>query len=233
MAFLHPGPARQPAFNVPAVVAGLSVVLAGLHGLRMALSPAQSDAVVTAYAFIPARLLFAGSLWDKAVPFVSYLGLHGDWTHVGINCLWLLAFGPIVARRFGAPLFLLFFLVCGVAGACLFLAFDWGGTNPVIGASAAISGLMGAGIRMLPGRFAWAQPGEAPLMPLFSRQVAVFSAVWLVMNLGVGILGLGLVPEGQAVAWQAHLGGYFAGLLLAGVFDGLRPRALAPPLDEG
>ena len=111
MAFLHPGPARQPAFNVPAVVAGLIVVLAGLHGLRMALSPAQSDAVVTAYAFIPARLLFAGSLWDKAVPFVSYLGLHGDWTHVGINCLWLLAFGPIVARRFGAPLFLLFFLV--------------------------------------------------------------------------------------------------------------------------
>jgi membrane associated rhomboid family serine protease len=233
MAFLHPGPARQPAFNVPAVVVGLIALLAGAHGLRMALSPAQSDAIVTAYAFIPARLLVAGSLWDKAVPFVSYLGLHGDWSHVGINCLWLLAFGPIVARRLGAPLFLLFFVICGIAGACLFLAFDWGGADPVVGASAAISGLMGAGIRMLPGRFAWAQPGEAPLMPLFSRSVLGFSAVWLVMNLAVGLAGLGLVPAGQAIAWQAHVGGYFAGLLLAGLFDRLRPRALAPSLDEG
>jgi membrane associated rhomboid family serine protease len=212
---------------------GLIAVLAAAHGLRVLLSPTQSDAMVTAYAFIPARLLLPGSLWDKAVPFVSYLGLHGDWTHLAINSLWLLAFGPIVARRFGAPLFLLFFLVCGIAGACMFLMFDWGGVNPVVGASAAISGLMGAGIRMLPGRFAWAQPGEAPLMPLFSRPVLGFSAVWLVMNMVVGILGLGLVSAGQSIAWQAHLGGYFAGLLLAGVFDALRPRALAPPLDEG
>lgn len=233
MAFLHPGPARQPAFNVPAIVLGLIALLAGLHGLRLLLPPSQSEAFVTAYAFIPARLLFAGSLWDKAVPFVTYMGLHGDWTHVGINCLWLLAFGPIVARRFGTPLFLLFFVVCGIAGACLFLAFEWGGVDPVVGASAAISGLMGAGIRMLPGRFAWAQPGEAPLMPLFSRSVLGFSAVWLVMNLVVGTVGLGLVPEGQVVAWQAHIGGYFAGLLLAGLFEALRPRALAPPLDEG
>ncbi len=233
MAFLHPGPQRQPAFNVPAVVLGLIAVLVALHGLRVLLPPAQSADLVGTYAFIPARLLVPGSLWDKAVPFVSYLGLHGDWTHVGINCIWLLAFGPIVARRFGTPLFVLFFLVCGIAGAGLFLAFDWGGTDPVIGASAAISGLMGAGIRMLPGRFAWAQPGEVPLMPLFSRQVLGFSAMWTLMNAAMGTLGLGLVPAGQAVAWQAHLGGYFAGLVLADIFDGLRPRALAPSLNEG
>jgi membrane associated rhomboid family serine protease len=233
MAFLHSGPARQPAFNVPAVVLGLIAFLAALHGLRVALPPAAGADMVVTYAFIPARLLFAGPLWDKVVPFVSYLGLHGDWAHLGINCLWLLAFGPIVARRFGAALFLLFFLICGVAGACIFLAVDWGGTDPVVGASAAISGLMGAGIRMLPARFAWAYPGEAPLMPLSSRQVLGFSAVWVVMNLAVGTLGLGLVPQGQQIAWQAHVGGYFAGLLLAGLFDRLRPRALAPSLDDG
>jgi len=233
MAFLHSGPARQPAFNVPAVVLGLIGLLVAAHALRLALPPAQSADLVGTYAFIPARLLFAGSIWDKAVPFVSYMAIHGDWAHVGINCLWLLAFGPIVARRFGAPLFLLFFLVCGVAGAALFLVFDWGGSDPVVGASAAISGLMGAGIRLLPGRFDWAQPGEAPMAPLLSRQVLSFSAVWVVLNLVVGTLGLGLVPAGQAIAWQAHLGGYFAGLLLASAFDRLRPRALAPPLDLG
>jgi membrane associated rhomboid family serine protease len=70
-------------------------------------------------------------------------------------------------------------------------------------------------------------------MPLSSRQVLGFSAVWVVMNLAVGTLGLGLVPQGQQIAWQAHVGGYFAGLLLAGLFDRLRPRALAPSLDDG
>lgn len=225
MAFLHPGPARQPAFNVPAVVAVLIGFLVAAHAFRMALPPAQSADLVGTYALIPARLLFAGSFWDKAVPFVSYMALHGDWPHVAINCLWLLAFGPIVARRFGPALFLLFFLICGVIGAGLFLAFDWGGSDPVVGASGAISGLMGAGIRLLPRRFPWDQPGEAPMAPLLSRQVAGFSAAWVVMNVLVGTLGLGLVGEGQAIAWQAHLGGYFAGLAMAGLFDRLRPAA--------
>ena len=106
--------------------------------------------------------------------------------------------------------------------------------DPMVGASAAISGLMGAGIRLLPRRFPWAQPGEAPMEPLLSRQVLSFSAIWVALNMVVGYLGLeGLVSHGQAIAWQAHLGGYFAGLLLASAFDRLRPRALAPPLDEG
>jgi len=227
MAFLHSGEDRQPAFNVPAIVLGLIGLLAAAHGLRLMLPPAQSADFVTAYAFIPARLLFPGSFWDKAVPFVSYMVIHGDWAHVGINCLWLLAFGPIVARRFGAPLFLLFFLICGVAAAAIFLAFDWGGADPVVGASGAISGLMAAGIRLLPGLAPWARPGEAPMAPLFTRQVLGFTAVWAVMNVVVGIWGLGMVPAGQAIAWQAHLGGYFAGLLLAGAFDGLRRRV--PP----
>jgi len=231
MAFLHSDEGRQPAFNVPVVVLGLIAVLAAAHGLRMALPPAQSADLVNAYAFIPARLLFPGSFWDKAVPFVSYMAIHGDWAHVGINCLWLLAFGPIVARRFGAPLFLLFFLVCGVIGAVLFLVFDWGGAEPVVGASGAISGLMGTGIRLLPGRAPWARPGEEPMAPLFSRQVLSFSAVWVAMNVVVGIWGLGLVPAGQAIAWQAHLGGYFAGLLLADAFDRLRPAVQARDAD--
>ena len=58
-----------------------------------------------------------GTVWERAIPFVSYMGLHASWTHLVINCLWLLAFGPVVARRFGSVLFLVFFLVCGVAGA--------------------------------------------------------------------------------------------------------------------
>ena len=233
MAFLHPGPARQPALHAPAIVLWLIGALVAAHAGRMALDPAQSADIITSYAFIPARYAFPGSLWDQAVPFVSHLFLHGDWPHVVMNALWLLAFGPIVARRFGGPLFILFFLLCGIAGAATFLLFNWGGMDPVVGASGAVSGLMAAGLRMMPGMFAWAQPGEPGLAPILSRPILSFTAIWMALNLAVGLIGGGFLGADGAIAWQAHMGGYLAGLLLASLFDRLKPRALAPFLNDG
>jgi membrane associated rhomboid family serine protease len=233
MAFLQSGPARQPVLRAPAVVLWLIALLAGAHAVRMALSPAASADLIVTYAFIPARYALAGSFWDQAIPFVSYMALHGDWAHLVINCLWLLAFGPIVARRFGTPLFLLFFLLCGLAAALTHLALNWGGLDPVVGASGAISGLMAAGLRLLPGMFPWATPGETRMAPLLSRPILTFSASWVVLNIVVGLVGGSFLGSGGAIAWQAHLGGYLAGLLLSGPFDALRPRPLAPPLNEG
>lgn len=241
MAFLQPHPARQPIFKAPSVVIGLIALLLGLHAARIFQPVQRANELVYQFGLYPSRYSHAfveshmadpGSLWDRAVPFFSYMGLHGDWTHVGINCLWLLAFGPVVARRFGAGLFLLFFIVCGVAGGATYLAFDWGSQVPVIGASGAISGLMAAALRMMPGQAPWAAPGTAPLTPLWSRQMLVFTVIWLVVNLLAGLTGLGLVSEGMAISWQAHLGGFVAGLLLCGPFDALRPRVTGLPLDH-
>ena len=157
---------------------------------------------------------------DQALPLVSYIFLHGDITHLVMNCLWLLAFGPIVARRFGPVVFLLFFLVCGVAAAGSYLALNWRSPVPVIGASGAISGLMAAAIRLLRVTVrSWdVQPG---LAPIFSRPVLVFSLLWVAVNLAFGLTGLTIGGETGQLAWQAHLGGYFAGLLLVGPFDWL------------
>jgi membrane associated rhomboid family serine protease len=233
MAFLHPGPARQPAFHAPAIVLWLIGALLAAHAGRMALDPARSADIIVTYAFIPARYALPGSLWDQAIPFVSHLFLHGGWGHVVMNSLWLLAFGPVVARRFGGGLFLLFFFICGASGAAAFLLFNWGGADPMVGASGAVSGLMGAGLRLMPGMFAWAQPGEARLAPILSRPILSFSLIWGGLNLVVGLIGGGFLGADGAIAWQAHLGGYLAGLLLAGPFDALRPRPLTPSLDEG
>jgi membrane associated rhomboid family serine protease len=138
-----------------------------------------------------------------------------------------------VARRFGTPLFLLFFLICGVAAALTHLALNWGGMDPVVGASGAISGLMAAGLRLLPGMFPWATPGEARMAPIFSRQILTFSLAYIVLSIAVGLFGGGFLGSEGAIAWQAHLGGYLAGLFLSSLFDALRPRPLAPPLSEG
>jgi len=241
MAFLQSHPPRQPFFRAPSIVLWLVGTLVALHAVRILLPGSRAQDMVYEYGLMPARysraflesrMLDPGTVWDRAVPFVSYMGLHNDWTHLGINCLFLLAFAPIIARRFGSVLFLLFFIVCGVAGALAYLAFNWGSPAPVVGASGAISGLMAAALRMLPGQTPWAVAGETPLAPIFSRQMLVFTGMLVVISVLSGVAGLPLGGENAQVAWQAHLGGYAAGLFLCGPFDTLRPRAVGAPLDH-
>ena len=105
---------------------------------------------------------------------------------------------------------------------------------PVVGASGAISGLMAAAVRMMPGNTAPWMVGaaEQPLILLFSRQILMFSAVWGVINFLAAMMDLGTDGQRGLIAWQAHLGGFIAGLLLCGVFDRLRPRVVGAPLES-
>jgi membrane associated rhomboid family serine protease len=213
MAFLQSAPPREPFLHAPASVLWLIGVMVAVH---VAVSFGQvPDAVVDYLVLVPARLIDGTALPAQLVPFVGYMFLHGGAMHLTINCLWLLAFGPLVARRYGGGLFLGFFLVSGIVAALLYLAFNWGSTMPVIGASGAISGLMGGGMRMI----RW--PGvnaSKRLAPLLSRPILMFSALWLITNLVFGVIGV----DGQIVAWQAHMGGYLFGLFAIGVVDWLR-----------
>ncbi len=80
---------------------------------------------------------------------------------------------------------------------------------------------MGAAFRMMgPPRMADGEP-SAPLAPILSPRILVWSAVWIGINILAGVTGLGTGVEVALIAWQAHLGGYFAGLLLAGPFAAL------------
>lgn len=230
MAFLRETSRSEPFLRAPAVVLWSIALLIGAHAVRVFAFARESDSLFVSYGFVPARYsrhylalhgVNPGSVIDQALPFVTYMFLHGSWTHVIVNSLWLLAFGPVVARRFGWLLFLLFFLVCGIAGAATHLACAWGSTSPVIGASAAISGLMGAAFRLLP----LTSGARRPLAPIFSTRILVWSGFWTAINVLAGLTGFGTGGEVQLVAWQAHLGGYFAGLLLAGPFDVLAGSA--------
>jgi|SRR6185312_16153709 len=219
MAFLQ-DTRREPMFKVPAVVLALIALIVAAHLARVwLLSAPAADAVAAQYGFVPLRYApGAGSLFERIVPLFSHIFVHVDAMHLTINCLWLLAFGPGVARRYGPAAFLLFFFVCGVASAATHLAFHWGDERVVVGASGAISGLMAAGIRIL-------RPPPLPpstaLMPILSAQVMAFSAFWVAINLVAGFLGLEFLGDQYQSAWQGHLGGYFAGLLLCAPFDRL------------
>ena len=232
-------PAREQIFNVPPVVLALLAIMGLVHAvLVLMLNEEQTTEFLLLFAFIPARYdpgVLPGATWPGGFAaniwtFVSYAFLHGDLNHLFFNMLWLLAFGPPVARRFGSPRFLMFFGMTASAGAALHLATHFGELLPMIGASAAISGAMAAAIRFAfqPGGplGLWRGHGEAyrvPAVPLLTalrdRRVLAFLLAWFGIN---ALLGLGLFRMPgveQAVAWQAHIGGFVAGLLAFRLFD--------------
>ena len=219
MAFLQSRPPREPFLHAPASVLGLIGVLVAIH-LTVTFLPVSPEALEP-YAFVPARYAEGAAPLALVVPLFSHMFLHGSFTHLIINCLWRLAFGPVVARRCGALVFLAFFLACGAAGAVAYTALNWGSPDGMIGASGGISGLMAAGFRML--RWPGVRSGNR-LVPLLSRPILLFSAIWLVTNFLFGISGFGTGTSGQLIAWQAHMGGYLFGLVAIGGFDRLRPR---------
>jgi membrane associated rhomboid family serine protease len=224
MAFVQDNrPARAPLLNAPPVVLWLIGLLVAAHVLRVVLPDGLPDDILENYAFIPARFSAAvaqglprGEFINLAVSLISYMFLHGDFTHVGINSLWLLVFGPIVARRLGPIRFILFFLFCGIAAALVHLAVYWGSTMAVVGASGGVSGLMAAGMRIVYGRLFGDAKG---LASSFSKPILAFSAVWVIANIVGGVLRLGVTDDLTLIAWVAHLGGYFAGLTMIAAFD--------------
>ncbi|MEO8421349.1 MAG: rhomboid family intramembrane serine protease [Hyphomicrobium sp.] len=228
---------HEPMFNVQSSVLAVLGAMVAVHLVRMGLSADWDTWLTLALAFIPARYsgfaaMLPGGDTATVTSFVTHTMVHGDWVHLGLNAAWLVAFGGAVANRIGSVRFLLFFCLCAIAGAATFLVFNPGAMVPMIGASGAISGLMGATMRFLftavDGRGLAAlreDPRSAPLMPLGTaltdKRVVVVTAVFLVANI-LAVLGLGSMGE-SGIAWEAHIGGYFAGLLTFGFFDAVQP----------
>ncbi len=225
---------REPIFNVPRAVVLTLAVLAGIHVVRNLLSPEDDAWMVYWLAFVPARYsgladVFPGGVVSAVTSWVTHTGVHADVTHLIFNSAWLLAFGSAIAERVGAVRYLALFVVCGFAGALTFLAFNWGLERPMIGASGAISGLMGAALRFFfsaldeggVGAFR-ENPKSIPLMPLSvalqDRRLVLATLAMVFINV-LAIFGLGSVSASGGIAWEAHIGGYFAGLLLFGLFD--------------
>jgi membrane associated rhomboid family serine protease len=233
-------------FNVPRIVVATIGALILVHAGRvLLLSPVDDVQFLLEFAFIPARydasLLPGGSFpggWAGDVwTFFTYALIHADLMHLGVNVVWLLPFGTAVARRFGPVRFLAFFAATSAAGAAAHLATHAGELVPMIGASAAISGFMAASMR-----FAFQHGGpvsmwresrpeayRVPAAPLAvvlrDPRLLAFLLVWFGLNF---LFGIGSVPipgagEGQTVAWQAHVGGFLAGLVLFSLFDPISP----------
>ena len=227
---------RQPMFNVPASVLIAAGVLILVQLVRTALPERMDFDLVIRLAFIPARYLpggtseIPGGEVAAVTSFVTYMLVHGGAAHLIMNLVWMLAFGSAVAKRVGDVRFFTFSIVCGVLGILTHLMLHWGDILPVVGASAAISGQMAGALRFTfgadrSGGF-WRMQSDPRGFPLLTvaqclsdRRVLLLTAVWIGINFlaGFGVLTIGNVRG--AVAWEAHIGGFIAGLLLFGLFD--------------
>ena len=146
-------------FNVPTVVLAILAVLFFIQAVReWALTDEQNLDVLLYFAFIPARYdasvlgqeSFPGGLGAANLDFPRPTrSCMPTSSHVGVNSIWLLPFGAAMARRFGALRFLAFFAVTAIAGSALHLVTHWGEVLPMIGASAAVSGLMAGSLRFI------------------------------------------------------------------------------------
>ena len=241
---------REPLFNIPTVVVAVLAVLTLIHVVRtLLLTNDQDIEFLLTFAFIPVRYdtsvvlggVLPGGFGAEVWTFVTYSLIHASWTHLGMNAIWLLPFGSAVARRFGTVRFLVFFAVTAAAGAALHLATHAGEQYPMIGASAAISGTMAAAMRfafqrggplgMLRGDddAAYRVPAISLTGVLSDARVLLFLAVWFGINILFGMSSLPITGGDQPVAWQAHIGGFLAGLLLFSWFD---PAPRLPQFDE-
>lgn len=212
---------REPFFRGPWTVWTIALVILLSYGLQSLIL--DMDTAVRVFAFVPADL-------DRGrlLPLITALFIHGGWAHAGMNAVGALAFGAPAARYLGlnwrgALGFFLLYFVCGALSCLGYAVAHLHDMTPLAGASGAVSGLLGASTRLIERR--------DRLSPLASRTVVASTFAWIVINAIMGALhyapGIGEVH----IAWEAHIAGYFAGLILIQPFAAAF-RDAPPPEDD-
>ena len=212
---------NAPILNAPASVRWIVALAVGVHVLRALLPAGADEWALETFGFYPARYQTADNggseLFAQIVSPVTHLFLHADWMHLVMNMAFFLAFGSAIGRRMGNTQLVVLYFLCGIAAALF-----WVYLNPpqhalLLGASGAISGMVGAAARVS----IWPPRHSSSALPFWRRSTVVaFVVIWLLLNVGFGIFPIMLSNSYGGIAWEAHLGGFIAGFLLIGAFDG-------------
>jgi membrane associated rhomboid family serine protease len=199
---------NSPIVNTLLILSNIAVFV-----YQLTLPPNAFKAFVTANATIPARIpgWFSGHVHLEAafLPLLTSMFLHSGFMHIAGNMLFLWIFGDNVEDFFGHIPYLLFYLVCGISAGLLHVLFNLNSPLPAVGASGAISGVMGA--------YALLYPRARILTLVFIFLVpipAIFIlGYWFLLQFLGGISAMGAAATG-GVAWWAHVGGFLTGIFL-------------------
>ncbi len=155
------------------------------------------------------------SLGQQVFSFLTFMFLHGGFLHLLGNMWSLYIFGDNIEDRLGPLRYLAFYLLCGLGSGISHMALNTGSNDPVIGASGAIAGVMGAYFLLYPGsRILTLIP--IIIIPLFIEIPAFFFiGIWFVLQF---INAAGSIGGGSGIAWWAHIGGFICGILFLKMF---------------
>ena len=221
---------RAPAVDLHGAIIVLVAVCVGVHLLRTFVFDGQLDRwMIINFAFLPVRYapgFFQADLPTLAAP-LTHTFLHGDWLHLGFNMIWFVAFGAPVAWRLGWWRTLALWTIAATGAVALHTALYFGDWVPLLGASGAVSGFLGAA-----GRFGFradrrhprrgfSGPLLGPAAALGQRGVLAFMLVWMAVNFAAGADLFGMAG-GASIAWEAHIGGLVTGFFAIGWLD--RPQ---------
>ncbi|WP_207632948.1 rhomboid family intramembrane serine protease [Devosia aurantiaca] len=199
--------------RLPFVNYGLIALTVLIFLVQSTLPPAAFEAAAINFGMIP---IVVRDLYPQPVPWlpdwanlVTYAFLHADWLHLLTNMLFLWVFGDNIEDALGHAKYLFFYIACAVLAALAHLLFNINGNGPLIGASGAVAGIMGAYVLLYPharvfvlARIVWLIPLPVPAFWMLGFWIA--SQFFYV-----------LVGSNEPVAWWAHIGGFAAGVVLA------------------
>lgn len=204
---------------------------------QLSLSPHGAQALINTYGLVPHKIQLAlegrrYSLAEAFEPLFTCMFLHGGFLHIIGNMLFLWIFGGNVEDRLGSVAYLFFYLFCGLGSGVTQVLFSWGSHVPSIGASGAISGVLGAYIIFFP------RARILTLVPLiiiwwtFRIPAFIFIGLWFLIQFlsGLNSLDPRLEAGPGGVAWWAHVGGFLLGAFIALALRN-QPRAKCRPAD--
>lgn len=208
----------SPVVNTLLILTNIIVFL-----YQLTLTPHQNNLFELANSTIPARIpafLNGHTGFETAfLPILTSMFLHSGLLHIAGNMLFLWIFGDNVEDYFGHLPYLLFYLVCGVGAGLLHIAFNFHSSTPALGASGAISGVMGAYVILYP------RARVLTLVLVFFIPIPAWVVLgyWFLLQFLAGVSSVGATATG-GVAWWAHIGGFLLGMLITALSLGDRTQ---------
>jgi membrane associated rhomboid family serine protease len=170
------------------------------------------------FGVVPASIMNDFNMMSIGVgtifPFISSMFLHGGWMHLIGNMLFLYIFGDNIEDKFGHIRYFFFYILAGVSAAVLQTLMFPESTVPMVGASGAIAGVLGAYVFLFP------RAKVVTLIPIFilfqivELPAFLFLGIWFAMQIFSGIFSLGIGADAGGIAWWAHIGGFLAGIIM-------------------
>jgi len=217
-----------PTQRKPVLTIALIVINCAVYIYELSLGNMGYQLFTVQWGLIPVELI-SGTELTPEIPAPAYMNLftsmfmHGGFMHLAGNMLYLWIFGNNIEDRLGKIKFILFYLASGIAAAMTFILTDTSGTTPMVGASGAISGILGAYLVSYP----QAKVQTIIFIMYFVRIVRVRALLvlgcWQLLQGVYGLPALGGASRGGGVAWFAHIGGFVFGFLVFKLFVKRKP----------